>query len=95
MPLLQIRLLRALDEAKNASTPPSQILDGVDNYLEHETGLELLGGYASSPPRWQGDAGREFIEVFRSDRSYRAVSINSGGSAGGGNRTRVQFNEVQ
>jgi hypothetical protein len=42
------------------------------------------------PPRWQGDAGVDFIEVFRLNRSYRVVSINSGGSAGGGNRTRVQ-----
>jgi len=27
-------------EAPNASTPPSQMPDGVDDYLEHETGLE-------------------------------------------------------
>jgi hypothetical protein len=38
------------------------------------------------PPRWQGDAGLDFIEVFRLNRSYRIVSVNSGGSAGGGNR---------
>ena len=38
------------------------------------------------PPRWQGDAGLDFIEVFRPERSYRCVSVNSGGSAGGGNR---------
>jgi hypothetical protein len=38
------------------------------------------------PPRWQGDAGVDFIEEFRPKRSYRCVSVNSGGSAGGGNR---------
>ena len=27
-------------EAPNAPTPPSQMPDGVDGYLEHETGLE-------------------------------------------------------
>jgi hypothetical protein len=47
--------------------------------MEHETGLELLGSFASSPPRWQGDAGADFIEEFRLKRSYRAVSVNSGG----------------
>jgi hypothetical protein len=40
MPLIQIRLLRALDEAKSEATPPSQTPDGVDVYIEHETGLE-------------------------------------------------------
>jgi hypothetical protein len=38
------------------------------------------------PPRWQGDAGVDFIEVFRPEWSYRCVSVNSGGSAGGGNQ---------
>jgi len=33
----------------------------------------------SSSSRWQGDAGVHFIEEFRPDRSYRVVSINSGG----------------
>ena len=32
------------------------------------------------PSRWQGDAGVDFIEVFRLRRSYRCVSVNSGGS---------------
>ncbi len=31
------------------------------------------------PPRWQGDAGVDFIEVFRPERSYRCVSVKSGG----------------
>jgi hypothetical protein len=31
------------------------------------------------PPRWQGDAGLDFIAVFRPERSYRCVSVNSGG----------------
>ena len=31
------------------------------------------------PSRWQRDAGVDFIEEFHSERSYRVVSINSGG----------------
>ena len=31
------------------------------------------------PPRWQGDAGVDFIEEFRLNRSNRVVLINSGG----------------
>ena len=60
--------------------------------LEHETGLEpaealaVASSATAPPPRWQGDAGVDFIEEFRLNRSYRVVSINSGGSAGGGNR---------
>jgi len=34
----------------------------------------------SSLSRWQGDAGIDFIEKFRLERSYRCVSINGGGS---------------
>jgi hypothetical protein len=36
-------------------------------------------GSNGRPPRWQGDAGVGFIEVFRPERSYRCVSVNSGG----------------
>ena len=35
----------------------------------------------SSPSRWQGDAWVDFIQVSRLNRSYRVVSINSGGSS--------------
>ncbi len=31
------------------------------------------------PSGWQGDAGVDFIEEFRLKRSYRCVSVNSGG----------------
>jgi hypothetical protein len=31
------------------------------------------------PSRWQGDARLDFIEEFRRKRSYRYVSVNSGG----------------
>jgi hypothetical protein len=57
--------------------------------LEHETGLagglrplalaERSSAANRRPPRWQGDAGLDFIEVFRLERSYRIVSVNSGG----------------
>ena len=30
---------------------------GRSRFLEHETGLELLGSFASSPPRWQRGGG--------------------------------------
>jgi hypothetical protein len=39
------------------------------------------------PPRWQGDAGLDFIEVFRPERSYRCVSVNSGGRIRGLSRS--------
>jgi hypothetical protein len=45
-------------------------------------GRKLLGSFASSPPRWQRDACLDFIEFFRLNRSYRCVSVNSGGSWG-------------
>ena len=32
------------------------------------------------PSRWQGDGRLDFIGEIRSERSYRVVSINSGGS---------------
>jgi hypothetical protein len=69
-------------ETPNEATPPGQVPDGVDIYLEHETRFELLEGSAFSPSRWQGDARRDFIEDFRLNRSYRVVSINSGGNWG-------------
>ena len=31
---------RDIEAALNASTPPSRMPDGVDDWLEHETGLE-------------------------------------------------------
>ena len=37
----------------------------------------------SSPSRWQGDVGVDFIEDFRLKRSYRCVSVNSGGRLAG------------
>jgi hypothetical protein len=34
------------------------------------------------PSRWQGDARLDFIKEFRLERSYRYVSVNSGGRLG-------------
>jgi len=34
------------------------------------------------PPRWRGDAGVDFIEVFRLNRSYRVASVNKWGKRG-------------
>jgi hypothetical protein len=60
--------------------------------MEHETRFELAFPSRSvtshtrcslialsSPFRWQGDAGLDFIERSRLERSYRVVSVNSGG----------------
>jgi hypothetical protein len=40
----------------------------------------LLANRSQLPSRWQGDARVDFIEEFRPERSYRYVSVNSGGS---------------
>jgi hypothetical protein len=65
---------------RTASTPienaPDLTSRGRSHFLEHETGLELLGSFASSPPRWQGDVRLDFIEFFaQTDQigSFRSI----------------------
>jgi hypothetical protein len=66
-----------------ASTPienaPDLAAEGVHLFWSTRPGSNRR------PPRWQGDAGVDFIEEFRPKRSYRVVSINSGGSQGARN----------
>jgi hypothetical protein len=61
---------------------------GRSVFMEHETrGISPVGKEAPEvwrrsrprPSRWQGDAGVDSIEEFRLKRSYRVVSVNSGG----------------
>jgi hypothetical protein len=51
--------------APNASTPPSQMPDGVDDHLEHETGLEpaealAVASSATAPPH----VGKEMLGLI-------------------------------
>jgi hypothetical protein len=71
--------------------------------MEHETRFELAFPSRSatshtrrslialvSPFRWQGDAGADFIEELRLERSYRYVSVNSGGRLEGQNCAQLR-----